>query len=304
MGAGAVGGWLAARLAQAAERQGLEVWAIARGAHLEAIKTAGLLVKTPEGELRARPQATGDPSSLGEAGLILSCVKTYDLEDSCRRLSANLGPGTILVTLQNGVEAPERAAAVVGRSRVVGGIVYGGFRLAGPGVVEQATSGRLTVGELDGPPGERVERLRVLFEACAVPCRVSANIVADMWKKLIWNVGFNAASALLGRTAQEVLASAEGEALVREAMDELVGVAQAKGLPLTPEMAAKNIELTRGAAGAILPSMAQDIARRKPTEIEEMNGLVARLGEQFGVATPVNRTLARLIRLREGGRAP
>jgi 2-dehydropantoate 2-reductase len=141
-----------------------------------------------------------------------------------------------------------------------------------------------------------VERLRLLFESCGLPCRVSPDITLDRWKKLIWNVGFNAVCALTQLTAQGVLAGPEGEALVREAMLELTLVAQARGIALSPEMAGQNIALTRK-LGAIVPSMAQDVARGKPTEIEEMNGLVVRLGEAAGVPTPVNRTLTRLIHL-------
>jgi len=296
MGAGAVGGYFGARLVQAAEKQDLDVRLIARGEHLARIRSEGLLVKGFEGDFTVHPQATDDPSALGVADLILSCVKTYDLEASCRKLASNIGPETVMVTLQNGVEAPERAAALIGRGHVVCGIAYGGFRLAGPGVIEQTTPARLAIGELDGSQTPRVERLRLLFESCGLPCRVSPDITLDRWKKLLWNVGFNAVCALTGLTAQEVLAGPEGEALVREAMAELTLVAQARGLALSPEMAGQNIALTRK-LGAIVPSMAQDVARGKPTEIEEMNGLVVRLAEAAGVPTPVNRTLTRLIHL-------
>ncbi len=297
MGAGAVGGFYGAKLARAAGPD-TEVWLIARGEHLARIRAAGLLVKSFEGDFRVHPAATDEPASLGPADLILNCVKTYDLEASCRLLASNIGPETTLLTLQNGVEAPERAAALIGRRHLLGGIAYLGSRLAGPGLIEHTALGQLAIGELDGSMTPRLGRLQGLFGSCGIPCRLSPDIMLDMWKKLVWNVGFNAICALTRLTAQEVLAKAEGEGLVREAMAELVQVARARGTPLSLEAAERNIELTRR-LGPITPSMAQDILRGKPTEIEEMNGAVVRLGVAAGVPTPVNRLLASLVRLIE-----
>ncbi len=298
MGAGAVGGYYGALLARAGTH---EVWFIARGEHLKRIRQDGLLVQSVAGDFRVMVKATEDPSEAGLADLILNCVKAYDLENACRLLLSNMGPGSVMLTLQNGVEAPKVAGAVVGSGRVVGGIAYVGSRMAGPGVIQHMALGRVTIGELDGARSKRVEELAGLFEAAGIPCRVSTDIRLDMWKKLVWNTGFNAVCALTGLTAQDVIAQPEGERIVREAMSELISVARARGLALSPEMASQNIELTRRVE-PVVPSMAQDTLRGKPTEIEEMNGVVVRLGETMGVPTPVNRILCGLVHLIEGKR--
>lgn len=301
VGAGAVGSYYGALLA----RDGHEVTLVARGSHLDALRERGSIeVAEPDGSVWSAPvRAAATPRGAGgpPPDLAMLTVKSHDTLPAARALAPALGPRTLVLSLQNGVDNVPRAESVLGEGRLLAGIAFVGLWVEAPGRVRHQAEGWVRVGDPAGGPTPRARALeRLLGESWDVA--LSEDIVRDQWHKLLWNVGFNALCAVTGATAGEALATPETALLVREAMHEAVDVARGQGVGLTAEdvdeMAAPNPELRD-----YRPSTARDLDAGKRLEREALAGFVVREGARLGVATPVNRVLDALLAL-QGDRAP
>ncbi|WP_217914132.1 ketopantoate reductase family protein [Miltoncostaea marina] len=298
MGAGAVGTYYGALLARA----GHDVTLVARGAHLAALRRRGAaIVREPDGTRWEAPaRAAGSPGAAPAPDLAIVATKSHHTAAAAEALAAALPAGAPVLSLQNGVENVGRLAAALGAGRVLGGIAFVGVRVAEPGVVDHEAEGWVRIGDPAGatPLARRVHEL----VAPAWDVRLSEDIVHEQWRKLLWNAGFNAICAVTGATAGQALATPASRALVREAMEEVVAVAAAGGVVLTPdevdEMAAFNEQLRD-----YRPSTARDLDAGKRLERDALCGFLAREGAARGVATPVNRVLDGLLALREDVRA-
>jgi 2-dehydropantoate 2-reductase len=291
-GAGAVGGYYGGALAKA----GHDVFFIARGAQLAALKERGLAVKSMNGNFAISPVKCGENAdSFGHADLILVCFKTYHTATTLDLYKAGVGPDTVIVSLQNGVDNEEIIAGRYGADKVLGGVSFIGSRVESPGVILHTAASNIAIGEMAGGMSDRVKLLGEVFEKAGIKCKVSTDIKKDMWGKTIWNIGFNATCAILECSAQEAIGFEDTKAVVRSAMLEWVAVAKASGVELTPDMADKHIERTFS-AGEIIPSMLQDKRAGRQMEIGTFNGKCVELGGKFGIETPVNRTLAAAVR--------
>ena len=291
-GAGAVGGYYGGVLAHA----GHDVFFIARGAQLTALRERGLSVKSINEDFTLpSPKCGENADPFGPADLILVCFKTYDTVKTLDLYKAGAGPDTAIISLQNGVDNEDIIADRYGVDRVLGGVSFIGSRVESPGVILHTAASNIAIGELDGGVSDRARKLGEVFEKAGVKCKVSGDIKRDMWGKTIWNIGFNAVCAILECSAQEAIRFEETKSLVRGAMLEWIAVAKAVGVDLTPEMADKHIERTF-TAGEIIPSMLQDKRAGRRMEIDTFNGKCAELGEKFGIGTPVNKTLAAMVR--------
>lgn len=297
MGGGAVGTYYGALLA----RSGHELTLVARGAHLDALRAAGrATVREADGATwdvpcRALAVPEGPP-----ADLVVVTTKSHHTLDAARALGPAVGPATTVVSLQNGVENVGRLASVLGPERVLGAIAFVGLRVEEPGVVDHEAEGWVKLGD----PAGITERARAAYALVSGSWDValSERIVHDQWHKLLWNAGFNAVCAVTGATAGEALATPGSEALVREAMWEVVAVAAHHGVALGAEdvdaMAAPNLELRD-----YRPSTARDLEAGKPLERDALCGFLAREGERLGVPVPVNRVLDGLLALQEDRRS-
>lgn len=291
-GAGAVGGYYGGVLAHT----GHDVFFIARGTQLMALKERGLAVKSIKGDFALpSPKCGENADSFGHANLILVCFKTYDTAKTLDLYRAGVGPQTAIISLQNGVDNEDIIAGRYGTEKVLGGVTFIGSRVESPGVILHTAASNMIIGELDGGVSERVKTLGDVFEKAGVKCKVSGDIKRDMWGKTIWNIGFNAICAILGCSAQEAIRFEETRQLVRAAMLEWIGVARSVGVDLTPDMADKHIERTF-TAGEIIPSMLQDKRVARRMEIDTFNGKAVELGLEYGVETPVNKTLTAMVR--------
>src|SRR4051794_38062526 len=199
MGSGAVGGYFGARLAAA----GANVAFVARGKHLDAMRREGLRVKSAAGDLHARGCFTDNPAEIGAADLVLFCVKSYDSESASGQLAPMMGGGTVVLSLQNGVDNPDKLAARWGAERVLGGVVYLGAQLAAPGTIEHSAGGRIVLGSIDGHASAAAERVAAVLSAANIPCSVSPEIRKVLWSKLVWNAPFCAIACLAGATVGE-----------------------------------------------------------------------------------------------------
>jgi 2-dehydropantoate 2-reductase len=300
MGAGAVGCYFGGLVARA----GAPVCLIGRAKHVEALNRDGLRLNSLHGQYEIPVFASTNPSAAGDASIVLLCVKTLDTEEAARSLARHLAPGAILASLQNGVDNADRIHAAVGL-RPISAVVYVAAEMTAPGHVRHTGRGDLIVGDLWGQGGGEelrrgeLEKLAALFASAGVPCRISENIEADLWTKLIMNCAYNAISALSRARYGRIASNPETRDVMRQVVEEAVAVAQAAGV-LFPDVDLVEAVFRLGEAMAeATSSTAQDIARGKLTEIDSLNGYVARRGAELGVAVPVNQTLHALVKLLE-----
>jgi 2-dehydropantoate 2-reductase len=294
VGAGAVGGYFGGMLA----RSGASVVMIGRGPFVNAVGGRGLDLDTIQFREFVRVDASTELSAVRDAGLVLFCTKTVDTIATARAMTPHLSPTATVVSLQNGVDNAARIRATTGID-VMPAVVYVAASMPAPGHIKHIARGDLVV----GPSSDRAQGVASVFERAGVPCRISDNIEGELWTKLIWNCALNSISALgrarYGQIAKDAAAWSVVESVVREVLE----VAEAAGIVL-PEVHTLDqaMQGTLGIATAMrdaFSSTAQDIARGKITEIDSLNGYIARRGAEIGVATPVNRALYALVKLLE-----
>jgi 2-dehydropantoate 2-reductase len=299
VGAGAVGSFFGAMLARAGHR----VTLIARPPHVQAIERNGLVLERAGGDNETiRVAASTELAAVRDADLVLFCVKSTDTDAVARELAPYLAPGAIVLSLQNGVDNAATIARHVQRT-VVPAVVYVATAMAGPGVVSHFGRGDLVIGALDRDASltPTLKEIAAFFAEAGVPVAVSDDVSAELWSKLMVNCAYNAISAL----AQASYASLAALPAIRDVQEavvrEVVAVAAADGvtLPLQPSLDA--MARIAVAMPGQRSSTAQDMARRKPSEIDHLNGFVARRGRELGVPTPVNDTLHALVKLVESG---
>jgi 2-dehydropantoate 2-reductase len=296
LGAGAVGCFFGGMLARA----GAAVTLIGRAAHVEAMRRDGLRMETLKFDERVRVSAATDATAVAGHDVVLVCVKSGDTETAAREIAPHLAPGAVIVSLQNGVDNPARMRPHVG-VEVLGAVVYVGCEMAGPGHVRHTGRGDLVIGGVRGSEAgtRRAREVAALFERAGVPCVVSADVDADLWVKLIVNCAYNPTSALARLQYGPMLAQPEGPALMRAVVEEAIAVARAEGVNLPADGLVDKVLAVGKAMPTQVSSTAQDIGLGKRTEIDALNGHVARRGAALGVPTPVNATLWRLVKLLE-----
>ena len=299
VGAGAVGCYFGGMLARA----GANVTLIGRRAHVDAIKRDGLLLQSLDFRQYIPVAATEDMGAVGDARLVLFCVKSADTDDAARAMAPQLAADTVVLSLQNGVNNVERIRLHV-QAPVIAGLVYAAAEMSAPGSVRHTGGGSLVIGRLNALPGDqetdprRLSEIAALFTGAGIAVKISADIAAELWSKLVMNCAYNAISALSRAPYGRMVALPEIREIMRQTVDEVVQVARAKGIRLPGDMAEAAFRLA-DAMPATLSSTAQDILKGKRTEIDHLNGYVVREGEALGIPTPANRTLNALVKLLE-----
>jgi 2-dehydropantoate 2-reductase len=289
VGAGGLGGLYGGLLA----RSGLDVTFIARGPNLDTLREHGLSVKRKSGEeFRVAVRATDDPRDVGPVDLIWFCVKTYDLEAAARQALPLVGPGTMALPIQNGVEAPEQLAKILGPEHALGGVGRAGATLVAPGRVEEKSDvAAVAVGELDGGTSARMEHLAVLLKQADIEVALVPDIRVDLWDKFVQACAIFGLDALLRLPESTYLQHTETAALFRGLMQETYDVGRARGVRLpedTVERLYNRIVMLFQRNPQIHSSMYYDILAGRPLEIEAASGAVVRLGRAQGVPTPLN----------------
>ncbi len=299
IGAGAVGGYFGGMLARA----GVPVVMIGRPAFVEAVNRSGLFLDTTQFQQTVHPQASTELSAVAGADVVLFCVKTTDTRSVAKQLAALLSPHATMVSLQNGVNNAEEIRSASG-IHALPAVVYVAASVPNPGQVKHLGRGDLVV----GPQNEKTAKIATLFALAQVPCRISDNIEGELWTKLVWNCALNAISGLGRVTYGEIIASDDAKKIVEGAVYETLNVARAKGIRPPglddPRAAlAGSYKIAEQMSGT-RSSTAQDMMRGKHTEIDALNGYVARLGADLGVPTPINHALSTLVKLNELGFSP
>lgn len=293
-GSGGVGGYYGARLAAAGE----EVHFIARGRHLQVMQADGLRVKSANGDLHVRPaSATDDPAAIGAVDLVLVAVKLYDTEAAAAGATVLAGPTTAVLSLQNGITAVDTLSAAVGAERVLGGLTYILAVIEAPGVIAHTgTMANIVFGELDGRRTPRAEAFLAACERAGIEAAISDDIEAAIWSKFAFLAPISGMTALTRLTVGSIRGEPETRAMFRDALDEVVAVAQAKGVHLPADIADQHMARFDGLPGEFGSSMLYDLTHGKRLELEWLSGAVVRLGCELGVATPVNAAVYRALK--------
>lgn len=289
MAAGGVGGFLGAKLAQA----GVDVAMLARGRHLDAIRTDGLTVATPKETITVRPRiATPSPEEIGPVDIVVFAVKLPDLEKAAGTLRPLLAPGTGVIPFQNGVEAAGLLADVIGPDHAMMGTCYILADIAEPGRI--AVSGpppRFFFGERDGGQSPRSEAFRALVKAAGVEAPLPADIRVEVWKKFAYLAAMSGMVAVTRSTIGVIRADPDLRRTFVRAVEETIAVARTQGIALPEDSVAKYTHFLDSSPADARSSMARDLDAGKPLEVAWLSGAVDRLGRAGGVDTPVHTTI-------------
>jgi 2-dehydropantoate 2-reductase len=285
-GTGGVGGFFGGKLAAAGE----SVTFIARGDHLRAIVSDGLRIDTPDGELLIRPDgATDDPVSVGPVDVVLVGVKAWQLEEAAKAVRPMVGPATMVVPLQNGVEARQQLATMLGEARVISGLCGTFSWITGPGRIRNIGSINLIrFGEIDNRKSNRVEKLEQAFERSGVTVEVPNDIEKALWDKFLLITSFGGIGAVTRAPIGVIRTVPETRQLLRDCVAEVVAVARARKVALADTAVADTMAFLDKFAPEGTTSMQRDITQGRKSELEAWNGAVVRLGREAGVPTPLN----------------
>jgi 2-dehydropantoate 2-reductase len=297
MGAGAVGGCYGAALAG----RGHAVTFVARGEHLRVLRERGLMIRSGGRSMLLHPVDTvADPADAGgHFDLVLFTVKGFDTEPAALALRAALGPGTALLTLQNGVESGDRLGAVLGADRVLVGTTLIATTVAEPGVIDQANPlRRIELGEPSGAVTPRVESIVAALRDAGVEVRVTTDVRRAVWDKFVRLAPGATLTSACQATIGEVRGTPEGAALYRALIAETVAVGRAAGADLPPDAVETAVRLIQALPDGMKTSMQLDFERRRRVELEDITGAVVRLGRRLGVATPVYDLIYAVLRVR------
>jgi 2-dehydropantoate 2-reductase len=304
-GAGAIGGYIGARMAQA----GFDVTLFARGPHLHAMQEHGVQVKSTEGDFVARPTIASSLEEVGTVDVVFLGVKAHGLPQLAPQLKPALGPETTVVSTQNGIPwwyfqgfggewegmRLERVdpggviSSAIDAHRVVGSIVYFATEITAPGVIQHNAGDRITLGEPDGTRSDRCRRIAETLIASGLRCPVTAHIRQEIWVKILGNASLNPVSALTRATLSEMLRDPDVRSLIRNIMQEVEAVSRKLGmeLPVSIDQRIAGAEKV----GEHKTSMMQDLEAGRPIELEALVGAVVELGERVGLPMSCTRTI-------------
>jgi 2-dehydropantoate 2-reductase len=287
MGTGGVGGYYGGLLAKG----GKDVTFIARGAHLQAIRKTGLQVKSVHGDFQvSKAKATDKPADVGPVDLIIFATKTYQTDEAAKAIKPMVGKDTVVVPLQNGIDAADRIGQVVGMDHVLGGATWLSAAIEAPGVIGQYSEfRRITLGEFSGKTTARLTSIYDLLKETGATVEVSDNILKVLWTKFVFISSVSAMGSLTRVTFGEYRGVPEARAVLGDAISEVAAVARARGVKLDADILAKTQAFIDSSAPGIKPSMQRDVEAGKPSELESLIGVVVRMGAEKNVPTPVMR---------------
>jgi len=294
VGVGGVGGYFGGLLA----RMGVDIHFVARGKHLRALQEEGLQVLSSQGNLHILIHATAEPHEIGPVDLVLFCVKSFDTFHAAREMESMVDDSTVILSLQNGIDNIEKLIAHYGPERIMGGTAYIESSLAAPGVIAHTgTMGRIVFGELEGGSSERALKILQVFQQAGIDTELSNSIERVLWEKFLFICGVHGVSTLCRAPLGLVLSCPETRELLVEVMGEVQQLAQRKGIALAKSAVSDAMGLIGTYKKQFKCSMLRDLEWRRPMEIEALNGMVVKLGQILGLATPFNQTIYACIKL-------
>jgi len=300
MAAGAVGGYFGARLAAA----GHDVFFIARGANLAAIKANGLKIESVHGDLHLpKVNVTDDPKDVGPVDIVLFAVKLWDTEHAAELTKPLVNEATRVITLQNGIDSLERIAPVLGAEQTVGGVTYIATVIDSPGVIRHTSAfAKMSFGRADKQPDAMLDAFVAAGKAAKIDLDLSPDIQRERWEKFIFLTAMSGATAGLRSTIGPILADPELRAFFKQLLDEALAVGLAKGIALNPAFAdVRMAEMETRVPPEMKASMAHDLERGNRLELDWLSGTVRAVGRELGVPTPASDTVWKVLKLHKMG---
>lgn len=293
MGAGAIGGYFGARLADS----GCEVGFVARGSHLQAMRDHGLTIESELGNVHlANPHVSDDPSAFGTPDVVLVCVKLWDTEQAAAAVARTISPETMIISLQNGVQKDDVLRPFIPAANIVGGLCYIGSKIRSPGVIEHTGRlVRLIIGEFDG---KRSDRISALFEACSragINTEISADITRAIWEKFVFLVGMSAVTTSMRSAIGPIRRNQRTRQFHCDVMKEVVAVGRSRGVRFEDDFAERQLEFCDSLPVEMVASMYNDLQAGRRLEIEWLSGGVVNLAGD--VPTPLNRAVRDILGL-------
>ena len=300
MGSGGVGGFFGGRLAKA----GCDVSFVARGAHLAAMREHGLTIENgPQGNIHVpKVTVTDDPASIGPVDLVIFSVKLWDTEAAAKQAAPLVGPGTAILSLQNGVIKDDIMRRVFGEPAVMGGVCYVATHISRPGVIHQTgTMQRIVVGEYDGRKSKRAEELHAALAKSGVTAELSDDVRRSIWEKYVFLVGLSATTTSMRRTLGPIRSNPQTRAFLQDIMREVVAVGRAHGVALPEDYADNRMAFGDSLPADMTSSMHHDLGKGNRLEVDWLSGGVVKLGREKGIPTPCNRAVCDILALHAGG---
>jgi 2-dehydropantoate 2-reductase len=299
-GSGGTGGFYGGALA----RKGHAVKLIARGPHLAAMKKSGLQVKSVLlGDFNLDVTATDNPAEIGPVDLVVFAVKSWGTEAAIKSMAPLVGPDTMIISTQNGIDSERQLAEAFRPQNVLGCTVTVSAKIESPGVVVQVGGpGAVVLGEMSGGLSDRVTRLAGFFSEAGLPVEASENVQRAIWMKFIFICALSGMTALTRKPIGEIFAQKISTEMYLQVLEEVTAVGRAEGVDLPPDTAAKILKSTQAREPFIIGSMGHDLIAGNPIEISLLNGRVAELGKKHGIPTPANFAITAALKPHERGR--
>ncbi len=293
VGPGAMGCLCAAFLSKSKE----EIWLLDKNKERSArINEKGIWVEGISGNWQAGVKATAEVKEIGRADLIIICVKSYDTKVAIMHAMALVDDNTRVLTLQNGIGNIEIISEVVGADKVMGGVTNLGVTLLDVGKVRHAGRGETVIGRIDGKIPVEMRSIREIFNKVGLETRISRDIKALLWSKLIINVGINGLTAITRLNNGRLIEFEGTRKILRNAVTEGLRIAKRKRIKLIYDDPLAKVEAVCEATATNVSSMLQDVLRKKRTEIDFINGVIVRQGQELGIPVPVNSLLVDLVK--------
>jgi 2-dehydropantoate 2-reductase len=302
IGAGGVGGYFGGRLAAAGD----DVTFVARGTHLQAMRDKGLKILSALGDLHLKKvQCTDDASSIGTVDIVMIAVKLWATDEAVAAAKPLIGPGTAVVSFQNGIIAADAIKQAYGAEHTMGGVAAIAALIEKPGVIRHnGQMASLVFGELDGKPSDRAE---ALLQACTnadIQTKLSDDIHTAIWQKFVLLVTMSSMTSLCRMPIGPIRDNPATRELLQQVMTEVVAIAKAKGAKLPDDIVEKQMAAIGGLPPTMVASMCGDLQRGNRLELPWLAGTVSKLGTELGIATPANRFTYAALTLFENGRPP
>jgi 2-dehydropantoate 2-reductase len=299
MGSGGLGGYFGARLC----KSDAQVHFIARGRHLEAMRTDGLRIEGPEPMHIPRVNATDNPGEVGIVDFVLFCVKLWDTEAALQQIRPMVGPGTAIISFQNGVLKDQYLRTAYDAAHIMGGVGYVATTIDRPGVIRQTgPMQRLLFGEFDGSRSPRGQALLAACLAGGIKAELSENILREIWQKYVFLVGLSGTTTTMRNTIGPIREHPQTRAFLLDVMREVVAVGRAHGVDLAEDYAELRLQLADELPADMTSSMHHDLEKGNPLEVRWLSGGVVELGRSKDVPTPLNRAIADILALHAEGK--
>ena len=297
LGSGGIGGFLGGALARASN----DVWFIARGKHLQALRGRGLIIESVSiGNFELKVNATDKPADVGEVDLVLFCVKSYDTEPALKQMNPLIGKDTLALSFQNGVDNEDKIGGAIGEEHILAGVISVESYIAEPGKIVQSWGpARTAFGEMSGQITQRSRRILEAFRKAGLKVELSDRIKEILWEKFLFICASGGVCSVARSSIGQVLDFEATRELFAATMKEVEAVARAKGIDLSKNIVTNTLALSDAIRKEMKPSMLRDLEEGKRLEVDALNGTISRFGRQLSVSTPVNDFIYACLKLQD-----